>query len=64
MTPTRIQRWAALRAARFAAQQGMPVTACPYDPTGDGPHRVLALVFVREYLRLRPPAAGVVDHTD
>jgi len=62
MTPTRVQMWAALRAARFAATTGQPVTVCPYDPTGDGRQRLLALIFVREYLRLRPSSA--VDHDD
>jgi hypothetical protein len=54
--------WAALRAARFAATTGQPVTACPYDPAGDGRQHLLALIFVREYLRLRPSSA--VDHDD
>lgn len=59
--PTRVQMWAALRAAKFAARTDQPVTACPYPPTTHGPERLLALLFVREYLRLRPPA---VDHDE
>ena len=57
--PTRVQVWAALRAARFAATTGQPVTACPYRPDDDPAAWVLAVVFVREYLRLHPAA---IDH--
>jgi hypothetical protein len=51
--PARVQMWAALRAARFAATTEQPVTACPYRPDSDRATRVLAAMFVREYLRLR-----------
>jgi hypothetical protein len=60
--PTRVQYWAALRLAQFAARTGKPATVCPYDPTGDDRQRLLALVFVHEFLRLRPSTS--VDYGD
>ncbi|ADD43874.1 hypothetical protein [Stackebrandtia nassauensis] len=60
MTPTDTQRAQAIRAARFAAARGLPITACPYPISGSASLRVLAVVFVREYARLRP---GRIDHT-
>ncbi|HEX8626730.1 MAG TPA: hypothetical protein VF755_00975 [Catenuloplanes sp.] len=56
--PTRLERFRAARAARFAATRAMPITACPYRIDGDARQRVLVLVFVREYLRHRPADPG------
>lgn len=50
--PSDVERLLAMRAARFAASRGLPATVCPYDPDStDNRVRVLALVWVREYLR-------------
>lgn len=63
--PTDVQRLRAMRAARFAATHNLPATFCPYSPNSDdNTVRVLARVWVREYLRLRPPPPGVIDYTD
>lgn len=63
-TPTRVQYAAALRLARFAVKRSRPITSCPYDPTGDDRQRLLALVFVHEYLRLRPPTNVDYDEAE
>jgi len=60
--PSNVGRFRAMRAPRFAAVRGLLATACPYDPYDtDATVRVLALVWVREYLRLRPAPPTVLD---
>ena len=61
--PTGLQRLQARRAARAAALRGLPLTVCPYPADGTPVERLLLLVFVREYLRHRPPPPGAIDHT-
>ncbi|GIJ50024.1 hypothetical protein Val02_69100 [Virgisporangium aliadipatigenens] len=62
-TVTRLDRLHAMRAARTAALRALPVTVCPYRTDGDGRQRVLARVFVREYLRHQPPADDLIDYS-
>jgi hypothetical protein len=57
---TSVERGRAVRAARFAAATGLPVSACPYSPTGDDRARALALVWVRTYLAATPDRTQVV----
>lgn len=60
--PTRVERLQAMRAARFAARRDMPATVCPYDPgSTDNKVRVLARVWVAEYLRVRPIPPGLLN---
>jgi hypothetical protein len=56
---TSVERDRAVRAARFAAAAGLPVSACPYSPTGDARDKLLALVWVRTYLAASPGRAAV-----
>ncbi len=52
---TRVQRFNAMRHAAFAARRRLPATVCPYDPhSADSSERVLARVWVAEYLRRNP----------
>jgi hypothetical protein len=53
----------AVRAARFAARVGRPVTSCPYR--GDEADvAALRRVWLSTYLRERPPAKGAVSYND
>lgn len=62
--PTRVERFRAMRAARFAAERGLLATACPYDPYSPNPAvRILALAWVRVYLRRRPTPSDAIDFT-
>jgi hypothetical protein len=60
--PSRVERLRAMSTARFAARRAMPVTVCPF-PVDTPAGRVLADIWVREYLRHRPEATDAVDHT-
>jgi hypothetical protein len=53
------RRFTAIRQGRQAAEQGLPVTACPY-PT-DGPQGHLAAVWVRAYAN-HPTSSARVDY--
>lgn len=64
MTVTDVDRTRARLAAQFAAVRGLPVTVCPYSPTGDDRVRALALTWVRAYLAAAPPDRITVDYTD
>jgi hypothetical protein len=60
--PTRMQRFAAMRHAAFAARRKWPATRCPYDPgSTDDSERVLARVWVGEYLRILPTPIDVLE---
>lgn len=53
-----------MRTAAFAARRNLPATVCPYDPgSTDNRVRLLARVWVAEYLRVNPPAPGQLDYT-
>ena len=62
MTASRFERLTAARAGRVHASSGRPVTACPYDVRGDVRSRVLALIWLREYLRHNPPASDAIKY--
>jgi hypothetical protein len=62
--PTEAEIARAELAGRFAADLGMPVTACPYSAIGDGRQRVLARRFVVGYVSADPPSAFAVDYSD
>lgn len=60
--PSRVDVLRARRAARFAATRAMPATVCPYRPgSPDDAERVLALAWVREYLRHQPTPETLLD---
>ncbi|WP_018348219.1 hypothetical protein [Longispora albida] len=61
--PSRFELLAAMRAARFAARRGLPLTVCPYDPAGSPRDRVLARRWVAAYLAEQPHTPGSVDYT-
>jgi hypothetical protein len=47
---------------RIAAADGLPVNVCPYEANGDPDHRVLAVRFVRAYMKAGGKVA--VDYED
>lgn len=51
MTVTEIDRRAAVTFGRMAGERGMPVTACPYQASGDARQRALRLLWMRTYVR-------------
>ncbi|MEV1245343.1 hypothetical protein ACIBO2_02370 [Nonomuraea sp. NPDC050022] len=56
MSLSDLDRRAAITTARWAAIHARPIAECPYDPTGDALNSALAVLWVRTYLRYRPPA--------
>lgn len=61
MTLSETQTRAAVQHARFCALRDLPMTRCPYTGDDDS-KRALRQVWVRTYLKVRPPAAGAVDY--
>ena len=52
---------AARKLGEVAARLGHPVTACPYQPSGDRLQQAAAHAWVESYLHWRPSVARAID---
>jgi hypothetical protein len=64
MTTTAQALGAAQRLAQYAAITDAGVLSCPYPADATGVQSAARRVWLRTYLRLRPPPAGTVDDGD